>query len=173
MDSAERPVPASTWCRAALSRMSQCSIGGEGGTGDDNFARSAITAASSTFSGYSPARVNDGNRDTALGGHASWANNSGGVNYPPQWVQLDFGVNKTFRRVVVFTSSGYAMRDFDVQVWNGITWVTASSVRGNTALQVTVNFTPRTSRLVRILGLSGPTHQPGFVRVNEFEVYAT
>lgn len=154
-----------------------CSVGGDGGTGNDNFARQAIAAASSTYSGYSPARVNDGDRNTSLGGGSSWANNSGGVNYPPQWVQLDFGTTKTFRRIVVYTSQGYPIRDFDIQVWNGITWTTplGGAVRGNTALQVTVNFTlgAQTSRLVRVYGLLGPLHQQGFVRVNEFEVYAS
>ncbi|GIH04750.1 hypothetical protein Rhe02_28170 [Rhizocola hellebori] len=154
-----------------------CSIGGDGGTGNDNFARQAIAAASSTYSGYSPARVNDGDRNTSVGGGFSWANNSGGVNYPPQWVQLDFGTVKTFRRIVVFTSQGLPIRDFDIQVWNGTTWRApiGGAVRGNTALQVTVNFTfgSETSRLVRVYGLSGPTVQPGYVRVNEFEVYAS
>ncbi len=154
-----------------------CSVGGDGGTGHDNFARQATAAASSTYSGYAPARVNDGDRDTNLGGGYSWANNSGGVSYPPQWVQLDFGTTKTFRRIVIFTSQGYPIRDFDIQVWNGFTWTTPTggAVRGNTDLQVTVNFTlgAQTSRLVRVYGLSGPTHQPGYVRVNEFEVYAS
>ncbi len=154
----------------------QCSVGGDGGTGNDNFARQAVVAASSTYPGYSAARVNDGDRNTSLGGAYSWANNSGGVNYPPQWVQLDFGVAKTFQRIVVYTSAGYPIRDFDIQVWNGITWTTPAGgqVRGNTALQVTVLFTvPQSARLVRVYGLSGPTHQQGYVRVNEFEVYAS
>lgn len=153
-----------------------CSVGGDGGTGNDNFALQATVAASSTYPGYSPQRVNDGDRNTSLGGAYSWANNSGGVNYPPQWVQLDFGVTKTFRRVVVYTSAGYPIRDFDIQVWNGVAWATPAGgqVRGNTALQVTVNLAvSQSSRLVRVYGLSGPTHQPGYVRVNEFEVYAS
>ncbi|MCE6998342.1 discoidin domain-containing protein [Saccharothrix sp. S26] len=152
-----------------------CSQGGDGGTGYDNFARTGIASASSTYPGYSPARVNDGSANTSLGGSYSWANNAG--TYPPgspEWVQVDFGVDKTFRRVVVYTSAGYPIKDFDVQVWNGVTFVSAASVRNNTALSTTVVFGTgaRTSRLVRILGLSGPTHQAGFVRVNELEVYA-
>jgi len=150
-----------------------CSTGGDGGTGYDNFARTGIAAASSTFPGYSPARVNDGSTNTGLGGEHSWANDWG--TYPPnnpEWLQVDFGVDKTFRRVVVYTSEGYPIRDFDVQVWNGVTFVTVASVTNNTSLSVTLTFSARTSRLVRILGRSGPTHQPGYVRVNELEVYA-
>ena len=110
---------------------------------------------------------------TALGGPYSWANSAN--TYPPnnpQWVQADMGVDKTFRRVVVYTSQGYPIRDFDVQVWNGVTFVTVASVTGNTQLSVPVTFPARTSRLVRILGRSGPNHQLNYVRVNELEVYA-
>lgn len=153
-----------------------CSWGGDGGTGFDNYALGALTAASTTYPGYSPAKVNDGDRSTALGGGSSWANNSG-VWPPtqPQWVQLDFGVNRTFRRIVVYTTATYAISDFDIQYWNGVTWVTPAGgvVTGNTAAQVTVTIPATTSRLVRVLGRQGPAHQPGFVRVNEFEVYAS
>ncbi len=176
-DGGNAPVlfPESTYTNytTAAVEFNVCSMGGDGGTGNDNLACASIASASSTFSGYSPARVNDCNRDTRLGGAYSWANNSG--TYPPnnpEWVQVDFGLNRTFRRVVVFTSQGYPIRNFDVQVWNGITFVTVATVTGNTALSVTVTFPVRTSRLVRILGRSGPSHQPGYVRVNELEVYA-
>jgi hypothetical protein len=151
-----------------------CSMGGDGGTGNDNLACAAIASASSTYpyDGYSPAKVADCNRDTRLGGPYSWANhyNTYAPNNP-QWVQVDFGVNKTFRRVVVYTSQSYPIRDFDVQVWNGVTFVTVASVTGNTSLSVTVTFTARTSRIVRVLGRHGPNHHPGYVRVNELEVY--
>jgi hypothetical protein len=120
--------------------------------------------------------VNDGDRSTALGGGASWANDAG-VWPPsqPQWVQLDFGVNRTFRRIVVYTTTSYPIANFDLQYWNGVTWVTPAggAVTGNTAAQVTLTIPATTSRLVRVLGRQGPSFQPGFVRVNEFEVYAS
>jgi hypothetical protein len=150
-----------------------CNSGGDGGTGFENFARTGITAASSTFPGYSSSRINDGSIDTNYGGATSWANAAG--TYPPttpEWVQVDFGVDKTFRRVVLYTSAAYPIRDFDVQVWNGITFVTVASVNNNTQPSLTLTFAARTSRLVRISGRSGPTDQPGFVRVNELQVFA-
>lgn len=156
-----------------LVQFNMCSTGGDGGTGNDNLACGAIASASSTFSGYAPARATDCNPDTRLGGAYSWANNSG--TYPPnnpEWLQADFGVNRSFSRVIVRTSAGYPIRDFDVQVWNGVTFLTVASVRGNTALSAQVTFPSRTARLIRISGRSGPTHQPGYVRVNELEVYA-
>lgn len=146
-----------------------CSMGGDGGTGQDNLARTAIVAASSTYPGYSPSRVNDGSQSTALGGAYSWAN---AANTPlPQWVQLDFGVTKTFSRVEVYTTATYALRDYDIQIWNGVNWSTIATVNFNTAAHRTHTFAPVSSRLVRILCRRGPDHQPGYVRVNEFEVY--
>jgi hypothetical protein len=144
-----------------------CSVGGA--SGFDNLARQATPAASSTYPGYAVARINDGLPDTRLGGSYSWAN---AANTPlPQWVQLDFGSAKTFSRVSVFTTDGYQLRDFDIQVWNGATWITITSVNGNTASRIDRTFAPQSSRLIRILARSGPNHQPGYVRVNEFEVY--
>lgn len=153
----------------------ECSVGGIGGTGNDNLALAAIAAASSTypFEGYSPSRVNDGNQSTAIGGATSWVNADryASNGFLPQWVQLDFGVNQTFTRVVVFTTAGYPIRDFQLQVWNGITWTTIAQVLNNTATSVTLNVPATTSRLVRILGTRGPAIQPQYVRINEFEVY--
>jgi hypothetical protein len=141
----------------------------------DNYARSATATASSTFSGYSPARVNDGLRDTRLGPAYSWSNNIG--TYPPnapEWVMLNLGATKSIRRVVVYTSESYPIRDFDVQVLAGGAWVTPAggSVRGNTQLSRTLTFTSaQGAQYIRVLGMRGPTHQDGYVRVNEFEVY--
>ena len=154
-------------------RFNVCSQGGDGGTGNDNLACGALASASSTFGGYSPARATDCNPDTRLGGAYSWANAAG--TWPPgtpQWLQADFGTNKTFRRVVVYTSQGYPIRDFDLQVWNGATFLTVAQVRGNTQLSVTLTVPAQTTRLVRVLGRSGPNHQQTYVRVNELEVYA-
>jgi hypothetical protein len=152
-----------------------CTVGGQGGTGNTNLALAAIASASSTYSGYSPARVNDGSRSTALGGANSWSNTGYGTGYPPQWIQLDFGTNRTFSQVVLYTTAGYELRDYRIEYWNGFNWVNvfspAQNITNNTATQRTHNFPARTSRLVRIYTLSGPTHQPGFTRVNEFEVY--
>lgn len=142
---------------------------------DTNWARAGAASASSTFSGYAPQRVNDGSRDTALGGDHSWANDYG--TYPPnspEWVQLDLGTARNLRRAVIYTSNGYPIRDFDVQVLAGGAWVTppGGQVRGNTSLVVNVPFQARTSQFIRVLGISGPLHQPGYVRVNEFEAYS-
>jgi hypothetical protein len=141
-----------------------------------NLAPSGLAVASSTFcSGagtihcYSPDRINDGDRSTALGGFTSWSNN-GGVAMP-QWVELQWGQIHTVSRVDLYTSDGYPISDYDIQTWNGTTWVTVSMVRGNSALFRTHSFTPVQTFRLRVLAYAGPSHQPGYARVNELEVY--
>lgn len=140
-----------------------------------NLAMLASASASTTYcsgSGehcYSAARVNDGSPSTTLGGYNSWTNAWGAAL--PQWVELSWSSPVTASRVELFTSSGYALRDYDVQYWTGSSWVNLASVNGNTSLHRTHIFGPVTTTRLRVLGRSGPSHQPGYVRVNEIEVY--
>jgi hypothetical protein len=163
-----------------MNHMSQLTDGGRNATMDQlgrsftgNLSLAAFASASSTFcsgSGehcYSPARTNDGNRSTALGGFTSWSNDRVSL---PQWLQHSWPVPITVSRVEVFTSSGYPVADYDIEWWTGSSWVVAASVRGNTSLQRSHTFAPVTTTALRVLGLRGPSHQPGYVRVNELEV---
>lgn len=140
-----------------------------------NLAQLASATASSTFcSGtgehcYSPGRVNDGDTSTTLGGFHSWAND-GGVPLP-QWVELSWSSPITTSRVELFTTSGYVLRDYDIQSWTGSAWVSLATVNFNTATHRTHTFAPVTTTRLRVLGRWGPDHQPGYIRVNEIEVY--
>ena len=137
-----------------------------------NLARGARVSASSvdSINGYSVTRVNDGNTSTACGPPISWANSAGAQM--PQWVELDFGAAREFNTVGVFTSKGYALRDFQVQYWNGTNWLAAGSrVTDNTEVQRTITFATVTATKLRIVCNRGPVRQPEFVRVNEVEVY--
>jgi len=148
-----------------------------------NLARSASSSASSTYcsgSGehcYSAARINDGNNSTALGGFTSWTN---GYGQPmPQWVQLNWSSAVTFGRVKLYTTSGYPLRDFAIQYLrppaSGGGWadlpVTPSFPTANTATQLSYTLPAITTTAVRVLGRSGSASQPGYVRVNELEIY--
>ena len=144
----------------------------------DNLARTASAFASSTYCWgtgihcYSPARVNDGDRDTRLGGYYSWAN-AGGV---PAWVELAWPVDVTVNHVNLYTSAGYEMRGYRIEYWdeNRQDWVTPPglAVPDNVfAYRFHRVSPPVTTRRLRVLGLSGPSHQTNHVRVNELEVY--
>ncbi len=132
-----------------------------------NLARNATATAQTTFPGYSPLRTNDGDRSTALGGGASWANDRGGAAV----LNLVLPVASQIDRVQLFTTSGYELRDYDIQLRIGGGWATVQSIRGNTAVQRDHRFAARFADSVRVVGISGPTHQPGYSRVNELEIY--
>jgi microsomal dipeptidase-like Zn-dependent dipeptidase len=148
-------------------------------TPSGNLALTAASSASSTFcSGagehcYSPARVNDGSRSTALGGFNSWTNDWG--QPMPQWVQLNWATPSTFSRVELFTTSGYALSNFSIQYNNGAGWVdlpvTPAFPTSNSATHLTFTLPPITTTAIRVLAHSGSSSQPGYARVNEVEVY--
>jgi microsomal dipeptidase-like Zn-dependent dipeptidase len=147
-----------------------------------NLARSAQASASSTYcvgppqtspDCYAPWRVNDGNASSALGGQSSWANDWGVAM--PQWVQLEWSVPVTATRAVVTTTAGFELRDYDLQAWVGTPqtggWVTLAAVNANANVVNVHAFPQVTTARMRILGRSGSAAQPGYVRVNEIQVY--
>ncbi|MEU5691790.1 discoidin domain-containing protein [Actinosynnema sp. NPDC020468] len=140
-----------------------------------NYALTGVADASSTFPGYSAAKVNDGDASTTLGGNYSWCNNAL-VDYPPinpQWVHIDLKQVRKASRIVVVTTEGYVLRDFDVQVQiPGRGWFeTVQTFNYNTATSVTVTGPPTDIIGVRVLAKVGPSHQPGHTRVNEIQVF--
>lgn len=138
-----------------------------------NLALGGSTTASSTYcsgSGlhcYHAYRINDGDRDTTVGGYYSWANAAG----LPAWVKVDFGTTRAFNRVKLYTSSGYPIRNYKIQYWTGSSWSNAATITGNTSTERTHTFSTKTSSQVRVLGELGPSNQSVYVRVNELEVY--
>jgi thiol-activated cytolysin len=131
--------------------------------------RTEMTAtASSTYSGYSPLRVIDGDTSTALGGAYSWANANMST---PQWVQLDLGGTRAVQDVDVYTTASYPLADYELEVYNGSRWLPFASMRGNTAAKVSHHVTtPVQGSAFRILALRGPQQQPTYVRVNELAI---
>jgi microsomal dipeptidase-like Zn-dependent dipeptidase len=150
-----------------------------GTIGSSNLALQAVPAVPSAYCSspgtehcYSAARVNDGDTSTALGGFHSWANDYGAPL--PQSVELSWSSPITASRVDLYTTSGYELRNYDIQYWNGSGWaytVPAIAVTGNTSASRTHNFNPVTTTRIRVVARLGPTHQAGYVRINEIEVY--
>ncbi|WP_433927621.1 thiol-activated cytolysin family protein [Sorangium cellulosum] len=138
-----------------------------------NFARAATVTAQSTFPGYSTARINDGDLNTAVDGAVSWANahTAAPNGVLPQWVDINFGAPRTFSEVRVYTSASLPIRDYDLQSWNGSSWQTLVAVTGNTQTLRTDNFPAVTSDRLRILCRRGPDAQTIHARLNEVEVY--
>lgn len=133
-----------------------------------NLALAATATSNSTYSGYSPSKVNDGDTSSALGGTNSWSNENGGL---PAWVQLDFGSAKRFGEVVIFTTQGYEIADYEVQYYDGSVWKTLAAVTANTETVIYSTFEAVTAQLVRVYATKGPTNQPAFARINELQVF--
>jgi NedA-like, galactose-binding domain/Pel9A-like, right handed beta helix region len=139
--------------------------------GHTNLALSATASASTSFSGYSASKVNDGNASTTVGSATSWA--SDGVHALPQWVELDWSSTQRFNRVEFFTSAGYELPMFELQYWNGSSWADFGSATGNTSAHLSFTFPTISSTKIRVLGEVGDAADSPypFVRINEVEVY--
>ena len=139
--------------------------------GPPNLARDAVATASTTYPDYAAARVNDGSPGTGVGGLHSWANAY--LAPAPHWVELTFPRATELGRVNLYTTSGYELRDYRLQAWDGSAWVDlVEPVSGNRSVLRTHRFGPVRSDRLRVLCLSGSEQQPGFARINEIEVYA-
>lgn len=143
------------------------------GPSGPNFARGAIATASSTYTGYSPARAVDGRTNTELGGDFSWANdeNSALNSVLPQWLEVVLGAPHAIGRVDLYTTCGYELRDYRIQCWDGSGWADLAVVAGNTFAYRVHTFAPTRCDRLRVLCESGPDRQPTYVRINEIEIY--
>jgi hypothetical protein len=112
-------------------------------------ANGAVATASSahTCCGFSTAGAINGNNRGPWGNGEGW--NDATENAVPDWIQVEFAGSKTIDEISVFslhdnytpentptetqTFSLYGLLAFDVQYWNGSSWVTipGGSVTGN------------------------------------------
>jgi hypothetical protein len=140
-----------------------------------------LATASSTYSAQYPvSSVNNGDRKGA--GNARWKDATKGVF--PDWVQIAFAGSKTIDRVVVYsvqdnytapvepsdtkTFTLYGLKGFQVQGWNGSSWVTLATVSNNNLVKRTVNITPYTTSKIRI---STTASVDGYSRIVEVEAF--
>jgi hypothetical protein len=138
----------------------------------ENIAPTAVLEALSTAPGYSAAKVVDGSRDTGLGQEHSWTNDWRTPDIVlPQWLDFDFGQQRTIGRVELTTTEGYAVRNYDLMWWDGATWQLLVAVTDNTLLHRTHEFDLVSTDRLRILGRNGPSNQAGYIRLNEVEIY--
>ncbi len=138
-----------------------------------NLALSATASAQSTFSGYSPIKVNDGSTNVSVGGSYSWVN---GHKYTtdgrlPQWFNLAFDSTITFSKINVFTTENYEIKQFKVLVNTNNGWDTIASVYNNDSVLVSLSFSSITADTIKILCEKGPDNQSVYTRLNEVQVY--
>ncbi len=153
-----------------------------------NIAPLATPSASSTFSGYSPLKINDSDLSVALGGLHSWSNVSEevAVSGSPRWtVYLSWQFLVTINTVDLYTSEGFetssitntleslALRSYEIEYLNSAnTWIPLVVVSGNTALHRSHPVTQVTTSQLRVI-THGSAAQATYSRVNELVVFGT
>ncbi len=128
----------------------------------DNLARSTTSITASNFhsAGYEGDKAADGSNSSR------WATADGTTS---AWLEYRFAVPVSFGKTVIKQAFNQRIKDYQIQYWNGSTWVNAVS-GSSPALTRTDAFTPVTSDRVRLniasilAGASSPT-------ISEFEVY--
>jgi hypothetical protein len=149
----------------------------------------ATASASSTLNANYPA-------STAINGERAGANSTtGGIwngwisssQTMPQWLQVDFGQTRSIQQIDVFmvqdnyqnpapptldmTFTIYGLQGFEVQYWNGSSWLTVpgGSVSGNNKVWRQFTFAAISTSKIRVLTNASPD---SFSRLTELEAWS-
>jgi len=125
-------------------------------------ANGGTATASSAYSGYAASAANNGDRKGLnIGSNGVWSTAASGF---PAWLQIDFNGSKTISEIDVFTEqdnytspveptetmtfSSYGLTGYDVQYWDGSSWVTITngSVTSNNKVWRKFTFSSITSK---------------------------
>lgn len=125
-------------------------------------------ASSSYNSGYAPSGANNGDRKGSSWGNGGGWNDATADTYP-DWVQIDFAGSKVIDELDVFTVqdsysdpleptlsmtfSSYGLIGYDIQYWDGFTWIPlpGGSVTGNNKVWRKFSFPALSTSKIRIL----------------------
>jgi RHS repeat-associated protein len=146
-----------------------------------------VATASSQESPYTTNYINDSERLGYVSAHYSFWRDATNSAWP-DWAQIDFNGNKTIDEIDVFTVqdnaetpaeptesltfSLHGITAFDVQYWNGTSWVTVTggSISGNNKVWKKLNFTAVTTSKIRVTVNSALNSRS---RIVELEAWGT
>lgn len=151
-------------------------------------ANGAVATASSTAtgSGFSTTGAINGNYRGPWGNGEGWNDNT--PNSMPDWIQVDFAGSKTIDELSVFslhdnytqentptetqTFTLYGLLNFNVEYWNGSSWVTIAggSVTANNKVWRKFTFSPITTSKIRVYITAVPD---SWSRVVEIQAFGT
>ena len=152
-------------------------------------ANGAVATASTTATGSgftTTGAINGNNRGPWGNSLEGWNDNT--PNVVPDWIQVDFAGSKTIDEISVFslhdnytqentptetqTFSLYGLLAFDVQYWNGSSWVTipSGSVTGNNKVWRKFTFSAVTTSKIRVFINTVPD---AWSRVVEIQAFGT
>lgn len=149
-------------------------------------ANGAVATASSTHTccGFSTTGAINGNYRGPWGNGEGW--NDATENVAPDWIQVDFAGSKTIDEISVFglhdnftventptetqTFTCCGLVAFDVQYWNGSSWVTVpgGSVTGNNKVWRKFTFSPITTNKIRVTINTAPNTWSRVVEIQAF-----
>lgn len=146
-------------------------------------ANGGTATASSSLGTYPPTWANDGDKlglNIASGG--AWASGAATV---PQWLQIDFSASRSIDQIDVYlvqdapfspstptlymTGTTYVLSNYDIQYWNGSSWVTIESVVSDHHIWHEVTFAAVSTTKIRI-NITGAAPD-GFSRIVEVEAW--
>ena len=138
-----------------------------------------VASASSYLITNPPSKVIDGNRAT---GNGFWRDTS--ANSWPDWIQITFNGQKTISEIDIFTAQDIltdttqptaattftvnGITAFDVQYWNGTTWVTLQSVANSNLVWQKITFPAVTTNQIRV---TVNASLASYSRIVEIEAY--
>ncbi|HKV36363.1 MAG TPA: RHS repeat-associated core domain-containing protein [Pyrinomonadaceae bacterium] len=147
----------------------------------------ATASSTATGSGFSPTFAINGNYRGPWGDSVEgWNDNT--PNSLPDWIQVDFAGSKTIDEISVFglhdnytventptetqTFTLYGLQAFNVQYWNGSSWVTIpnGNVTGNNKVWRKFTFSPITTSKIRVTINAVPD---SWSRVVEIQAFGT
>lgn len=141
-----------------------------------NLLAGGAASASDTAPGYSAARATDGDTTTAFGGQYSWSSVGDADKAQAKAsfynrLQVALPTAAEVDQVLVYTTDGWEVRDYDLEYLDGETWRLVEEVRGN--VQTVREHRLPTTRIgqLRIVGYRGPDHDPSRIRINEIAAY--
>ena len=151
-----------------------------------NLALGATATASSNWSGWPPSSCVNGDRKSLnYGTNGGWVD-AAPANSFPDWLQVDFGANKTINEVDVFTlQDNYAgpseptesmtftqwgLTAYTVEYWSGSSWIQipGASVSGNNKIWRKFEFSPISTSKIRVVTSASVD---GYSRLTEVEAY--
>ncbi len=146
----------------------------------------ATASSAHTCCGFSTTGAINGNFRGPWSNGEGW--NDATENVVPDWIQVDFNGSKTIDEINVFslhdnytqennptqtqTFSLYGLLSFNVQYWNGSTWVTipGGTVTGNNKVWRNFTFSPITTSKIRVFINTVPD---AWSRVVEIQAFGT
>lgn len=117
---------------------------------------------------YGPQNVIDGAYTGATADGSYWASNG---STDPHWVTLEWDQDILLDTVKVFSRPNWAIVDFQIQIWDGDSWVTIDTVNDNTLTTYSFESSSVYETDALRIYITDPSLSDNYARVVEVQVY--